>query len=93
MSDDLREVGGEELEDEGERGLGVDDVVEGDDVGVLELLEEAGLPDGGERGALLFLQPDLLEGHHLEGRGRLWGQEEIKGRLKGQGEIDEAGGD
>ena len=78
MSGDLREVGGEELEDEGEGGLGVDDVMEGDDVGVLELLQEAGLPDGGEGGALLFLQPDLLEGHHLEGSRRLGGRKKLR---------------
>ncbi len=34
----LGQVGVDELKDEGERGLGVDDVVEGDNVGVLQLL-------------------------------------------------------
>ena len=53
------------FKDEGERGLGVDDVVEGDDVGVLQLLEERGLPDGREGRALLLLQADLLQGDHL----------------------------
>ena len=43
----------------------MDDVVEGDDVGVLQLLEERGLPDGREGRALLLLQPDLLQGNHL----------------------------
>lgn len=41
------------------------DVVECDDVGVLQLLEEGGLPDGREGGALLLLETDLLQGHHL----------------------------
>ncbi len=40
----LGQVCVDELKDEGERGLGVDDVVEGDDVGVLQLLQQARLP-------------------------------------------------
>ena len=40
----LGQVGVDELKDEGERGLGVDDVVEGDDVGMLQLLQQARLP-------------------------------------------------
>ena len=32
------------------------------DIGVLQVLEEGDLPDGGAGGALLVLQPDLLEG-------------------------------
>ena len=31
---------------------------------MLEILEEGDLSDGGARGALLVLQPDLLQGHH-----------------------------
>ena len=41
--DHLGQVGGQELEDEGEGGLGVDDVVERHDVRVTQLLQEAGL--------------------------------------------------
>lgn len=32
------------------------------DIGVLQVLEEGDLPDGGAGGALLVLKPDLLEG-------------------------------
>ena len=46
----------------------MDDVVEGDDVGVLQLLQERSLPDGRERGSLLLLQPDLLQSHDLVGQ-------------------------
>ncbi len=53
------------FEDEGQGGLGVDDVMEGDDVDVLEFLEQGGLADGGERRALLLLEPDFLQRHHL----------------------------
>ena len=41
--DHLGQVGGQELEDEGEGGLGVDDVVQRHDVRVTQLLQEAGL--------------------------------------------------
>jgi hypothetical protein len=40
----LREIRVDELKDEGERGLGVDDVVQRHDVGVLQLLQQACLP-------------------------------------------------
>jgi len=59
----LLEVALQVLEHERERLARVDDVVEGDDVGVLELLEQGGLADRGARRALLMLQPDLLERH------------------------------
>ena len=49
------------LEHEGEAGLGVDDVVEGDNVDVSQLLQETRLPDGGEGGPLFLLKSDLLE--------------------------------
>ena len=39
----LGQVGGQELEDEGEGGLGVDDVVQRHNVRVTQLLQEAGL--------------------------------------------------
>ena len=53
------------LEDERQCVPDVDDVVQGNDVGVLQLLQQAGLPDGGEGGALLLLQSDLLQSHRL----------------------------
>lgn len=53
------------FEDESQRGLGVDNVVQRDDVGVFQLLEQRGLSDCGEGGALLLLQTDLLQRHHL----------------------------
>ena len=43
------------------------DVVQGDNVGVLQVLEKTGLSNGCEGCALLLLQPDLLERHHLVG--------------------------
>lgn len=63
----LGQVGVHILEDEGEGVSGVHDVVQRDDVGVLQVLEQGRLPDGRERRALLLLQPDLLERHHLVG--------------------------
>ena len=40
--------------------------LQADNVGVLQLLEERDLPDGGGGDALLLrLQPDLLHGHDL----------------------------
>ena len=53
------------LKDEGKRGFGVDDVVQRDNVGVLQLLEERCLSNGREGSALLLLQADLLQGDHL----------------------------
>ena len=53
------------FEDERQRRLCVYDVVQGDDVGVFELLEQRGLPDGREGGALLLLKTDLLQGDDL----------------------------
>ena len=52
----LGQVGGQELEDEGEGGLGVDDVVQSHNVGVAQLLQQARLSrgdhneEGGEEG-------------------------------------------
>ena len=64
----LGQVGPQVLEDQGQAGLGVDDVVEGHDVGVLQVLQETRLSDGREGGSLLLLQPDLLQSHHLLGQ-------------------------
>ena len=47
------------FEDERERVLRVHDVVQGDDVRVLELLEKRDLADRRARRALLVLEPDL----------------------------------
>ena len=41
------------------------------DIGVLQVLEEGDLPDGGAGRALLVLEPDLLEGHDGVGQPRL----------------------
>ena len=59
----LLQVQVEELEHEVQLGVGVDDVLEPHDVGVLELFQEGDLPDG-RRGHpfLLLLEPDFLEG-------------------------------
>ncbi len=43
----------------------MDDVVKSDNVGVLQLFQQGRLPDGREGGALLLLQPDLLERNNL----------------------------
>jgi len=53
------------LEDECESFSGVDNVVEGDDIGVFELFEQGRLPDGCERRSLLLLQSDLFKGNNL----------------------------
>ena len=64
----LGQVRPQVLEHQGQAGLGVDDVVEGHDVGVLQVLQQTRLPDGREGGPLLLLQPDLLQRHHLVGQ-------------------------
>ena len=62
----LLQVHGEELEDEVEPVLLHDDVLQVDDVGVVELLEEGDFPDGCRGDTfLLGLQADLLHGHDL----------------------------
>ena len=57
----LRQVGADVLEHERQRGLGVDDVVEGDNVGVFQLLQETRLADRGERRSFVLLQTDFLK--------------------------------
>ena len=59
----LLEVALEVLEDERERLVRVDDVVQRDDVGVLELLEQRDLAYRRARRALLVLETDLFERH------------------------------
>ena len=57
------EVQVQKLKDEVELGICVDDVLEPDDVGVLELFQQRNLPDGRGGDPFLFLlEPDLLEG-------------------------------
>jgi hypothetical protein len=56
-----------ELEDEHELRLGVDDIVEADNVGMLELLHETDLADGGRGRPFLGIEMDLLERHELVG--------------------------
>ena len=53
------------LEHEGQAGLGVDDVVQGHDVGVSQVFQQTGLPDGGEGCPLLLLESDLLIDYFL----------------------------
>ena len=53
------------FEDERERVLRVHDIVQRDDVGVLELLEQRDLADRRARRALLVLQSDLRDRHVL----------------------------
>src|SRR3989338_3809265 len=56
----------EVLEDQGQLLLGVDHVVQSDDVGVLELLEKRDLTDRGARDSfVLTLQTDALQRHDL----------------------------
>lgn len=64
----LGQVGPQVLEHQGQTGLGVDNVVQSHDVGVLQILQETRLSDGCEGGSLLLLQPDLLQSHHLVGQ-------------------------
>lgn len=56
------------FEHEGQGVPRVHDVVQRDDVGVLEVLEQRCFSDGREGSALLLLQADLLEGDHLVGQ-------------------------
>ena len=45
----------------------MDDIVEADNVGMLELLHETDLADGGRRRPLLGIEVNLLERHELVG--------------------------
>jgi hypothetical protein len=59
----------QEVEDQPQAALGVDEVFQRADVGVVQLLEEGDLPDGGRGDALVFVvQADLLEGYLLLGQ-------------------------
>jgi len=53
------------FEDEHELVFGVDDVVEGDDVFVLELFHEGDFSDGGARGAFFAVEVDFLQRDEL----------------------------
>ena len=53
------------LKDEGEGTRGVDDVMEGDYVGMFEVLEQRDLSDGSAGGTFLMLQSNLLQGNKL----------------------------
>ena len=55
------------LEDEHQFVFRVDDIVEGDDALVLQLLHQRDLADGRRRRSLLRVKVDLLQGHHLAG--------------------------
>lgn len=56
-----------ELEDEHELVLGVDNIVEKDNVLVLQLLHKGDFTDGGGGGALFRIEVDFLESHELAG--------------------------
>ena len=53
------------LEDENQLGLGVDNVIEPDNVDVLQLLHQRDLTDGGRRGSFLGVEMNLFEGNNL----------------------------
>lgn len=55
------------FEDEHEFVLGVDDIVEGDDVFMLELFHEGDFADGGGGGAFFAVEVDLFEGDEFAG--------------------------
>lgn len=61
------QIGVHVLEDEHELALGVDDIVEGEDVGVLQLLHQGDLADGCGGCAFFRIEVDLLEGNELAG--------------------------
>ena len=55
------------LEHEGERGLGVNDVVEGDHVGVPQHPQQRRLADSRERATFFLLQRYFFQRHYLAG--------------------------
>ena len=57
----LLQVSLDKLEDQRQRVVRVNDVVQSDDVCVLEILEEGDLTNGGTRGALFMFKSDLLQ--------------------------------
>lgn len=63
----LLEIAVHVLEDEHEFVLGMDNIVEGDDVLVLQLLHQGNLADGGRRGALFRVEMDFFEGNEFAG--------------------------
>lgn len=58
------------LEDEDKLGLRVDDIVQPDNVGVLELLHEGYFTDGGRGSALFGIEVNFLEGNDFVGGSR-----------------------
>ena len=71
------------FEDEHEFVFGVDDIVQGDDVLVLELFHEGDFADGGARGAFFAVEVDFFERdefaglavtafEYLVGNGSIW---------------------
>ena len=61
------EVAVHEFEDEHEFVFGVDDVVQGDDVFVLEFFHERDFADGGAGGAFFAVKVDFFEGDEFAG--------------------------
>jgi hypothetical protein len=55
------------LEDEHQFVLGVDDIVQGDYILVLQLFHQRDFADGGARSAFFEVEMDLLESHELAG--------------------------
>ena len=53
------------LKHQSQRVVSVDDVVKSHNVGVLQILEQRYLSDGGARRSLIVLQSDFLEGYQL----------------------------
>jgi hypothetical protein len=53
------------LEDEDQLGLGVNNVVESDDVHMLQLLHQRDFADRGRRGSFLGIEMNFLEGNDL----------------------------
>lgn len=53
------------LENKDEFGLGVDDIVESENIDVFEFFQERDLSNGGAGGALFCVQVDLLESNDL----------------------------
>ena len=53
------------LKDEDKLGLGVNDIIEADDIDVLKLLHERDLTDSGRRGSFLGIEVNLFQRHNF----------------------------